>query len=104
MSLLEIDLKKYEKYYDVILYDETKDSTIDKTIQMAFSHNKKLKNIFFFKSSNPAGVIVLEKNLLKKLKNYPVQTEIIKDFTLEELADTLSKLPKDSAVFYTIQS
>ncbi len=93
------DINIKEKNNSKVIFEQ-KSEIVTKTINLAIRHNPNLKNVYVIKSDKAAKV--LENELLKELKKRTLNTIYIKDFTIESLKVKLSKLPKDSVVFYGV--
>lgn len=100
-KIMEKSQRNSQNSKDTLLFNEIKSFMIDETIHLAESHNPDLKNIYIIKSNNPAGEVI-ESKLLQNSKLKPYKIELINTSTMEELKERLSKLPKNSAIFYTI--
>ncbi|RXJ61994.1 sensor histidine kinase [Halarcobacter anaerophilus] len=86
---------------NIIVYNGFDNDLAKKSIELAKKHNPKLKNIYLIKTQNMIALNI-EKSLLKQLENSNLNTTILQDFTLNKLKQKISKLPKNSAVFYTV--
>ena len=90
-----------EQQNDTLQINGTKKELIKNSIKLAKQNNENLKNIYIIKSYNEIG-IAMENLLLEELGKEKFNTVIVKDLLVEQTKEFLSKVPKDSAVFYTL--
>ncbi len=77
-----------------------KSNIVRKSIELIKKQNKNLENVYVIDSYISGKAI--ENELLKELDNESFKTVVIKDFTMDELKNKLSKLSKNSIVFYIL--
>ncbi|MBP7225566.1 MAG: HAMP domain-containing histidine kinase [Aliarcobacter sp.] len=90
-----------EQQNDTLQVNNTKKELIVNSIKLAKQNNENLKNIYIIKSYNEIGIL-MENLLLEELGKEKFNTVIVKDLLVEQTKEFLSKVPKDSAVFYTL--
>ncbi len=90
-----------EQQNDTLQVNNTKKELIVNSIKLAKQNNENLKNIYIIKSYNEIGIL-MENLLLEELEKEKFNTVIVKDLLVEQTKEFLSKVPKDSAVFYTL--
>ncbi len=78
-----------------------KDMTTSKTIEMALMHNKNLKKIYLIDTDYIEGV-ELNKKIKKESETRGLEVINIQNFTKNSLLEQVKKLPKDSALLFTI--
>ena len=90
-----------EQQNDTLQINGTKKELIKNSIKLAKQNNENLKNIYIIKSYNEIG-IAMENLLLEELEKEKFNTVIVKDLLVEQIKEFLSKVHKDSAIFYTL--
>ena len=90
-----------EQQNDTLQVNNTKKELIVNSIKLAKQNNENLKNIYIIKSYNEIGIL-MENLLLEELGKEKFNTVIVKDLLVEQTKEFLSKVPKDSAIFYTL--
>ena len=90
-----------EQQNDTLQINSTKKELIENSIKLAKQNNENLKNIYIIKSYNEIG-IAMENLLLEELEKEKFNTVIVKDLLVEQIKEFLSKVHKDSAIFYTL--
>ena len=90
-----------EQQNDTLQINSTKKELIENSIKLAKQNNENLKNIYIIKSYNEIG-IAMENLLLEELEKEKFNIVIVKDLLVEQIKEFLSKVHKDSAIFYTL--
>ena len=90
-----------EQQNDTLQINSTKKELIENSIKLAKQNNENLKNIYIIKSYNEKG-ITMEELLLEELEKEKFNIVIVKDLLVEQIKEFLSKVHKDSAIFYTL--
>lgn len=76
--------------------------SIEKTLQIAIRQNRNAKQLVIIDGQNNMSRAMIN-DLLPLTKNYPqLKVTILKDYSLAELKKTLSLLPANSIVFYSL--
>jgi PAS domain S-box-containing protein len=91
-----------EEKKDTIFLRVENSLAVRKTVQVALLQNKNVKNIYILGNEGEITehLTTLTKQYVKEYSSLIPKT--ISNLTTDEVKDTLSKLPKDSIVFYTL--
>lgn len=87
-----------ENQKNAIKMNSPRVKVVKETINLAKLNNQNLKNIYIIEPEDIGKE--LKEILLTELKNESFNVVLLKDLSMEELKNTLSNLPTDSAAFY----